>query len=202
MNYIYNNIEILTTPVGSFTITDGEKAIPFSVTENSMNRPYTVDDDDYNVLGELTTETNYEIIIPSGDLEIGKVYTISFSNGVWEWCNTDDRTICYTTVIDDWAVGIGAHYPLCYEKEAQDIQYSKKHGFWNDRERDHLIVAPEQYDESEFITYSTDPLETWNGFTFKLYDRLMKYVYFKVAWIHIEDFPSPRYEGALGYWLT
>lgn len=95
--YIYKHIQELITPVGCFAIYDGDKKTKFSVVRNSMDIPCEVYGNSGEVVGTIHTETNYQIIIESKELQIGKEYIIKFSRGKWEYCDADEHTTCYCT---------------------------------------------------------------------------------------------------------
>lgn len=196
--FIYKDIEELITPVGSFTIQFGSSRIRFSVKRNTFDLPYNIYDENQNSIGCIQTETNYQIVIDKSLLEIGKEYTIRFSSGKWEYCDSDEHTVCFNTVIDDWVVGIGSYDPCDSQKEEQAFDYSERMGFLK-RKR---IQVPSEYDESKFSNFTTEQLESCNGFSFKIYDQSEFSVWFNVAWIRIEKYPKIEYEGAIGFWLT
>ena len=127
--YIYKHIQKLITPMGVFAVYDGDKKVAFSVVRNSMNIPCEVYDNSGEVMGTIHTETNYQIMIESKELQIGKEYVIKFSCGKWEYCDSDEHTTCYFTTINDWLIGIGAYDPCDYWKEEQTWEYSKQQGF-------------------------------------------------------------------------
>lgn len=195
--YIYKHIQELTTPVGFFAVYDGDKKIPFSVVRNGMDLPYEVYENDGAVVGTIHTETNYQMVIETKDLQIGKEYIIRFSCGKWEYCDSDEHTTCYCTVIDNWVVGIGAYDPNDYEKDEQRWAYSKKRGYL---ERG-FCQSPPTYDESNFEKYTVEELDNLQGYKFKLFDYRSEYVWFEVAWLQAKDYPIVEYEGALGLWL-
>lgn len=195
--YIYQDITELKTPVGSFRVFSNEDNIPFSVEKNGFDLPSGIYDENNNVIGTIHTETNYSIVIPASRLELGKEYTISFDKGNWEYCDSDEHTICFNTVIDEWAVGIGAYDPNDQEKDRQAWEYSEQMGFL----KQNFIQEPPEYDETDFIRYTTEALDECNGFKFKLFDYTADKIYFDVAWIKIEEYPTIEYEGALGFWL-
>ena len=194
---IFEQIEELKTPVGAFCVFDGDKKIAFSVEKNLVDMPSEVVDENDNVIGTVNTDTNYRIVIPTDDLEIGKDYMICFSDGKWEFCDSDEHTICYDAVIGDWVVGIGAYDPNDIRKEDQIMKYSKEMGFLEQG----FAKEPDEYDESEFTEYTVEPLSDFNGFRFKLFDKTTATVYFEVAWIKIGEYPTLEYEGAIGLWL-
>ena len=47
--WIYEHITRLHTPVGYYTVTDGEKEIPFSVEKNGFDLPYHIYDEAENI---------------------------------------------------------------------------------------------------------------------------------------------------------
>ena len=194
--YIYKNICELTTPVGFFAVYDGDKRIPFSVARNIIDAHYEVYDKN-SVVGTIHTETNYQIVIESKGLQIGKEYIVKFSSGNWAYCDSDEHTTCFSAVIGDWIIGIGAFDPNDYWKDEQMWEYSKTQGFW---ERG-FCQAPPTYDESRFEKYTVEELDDLRGYKFRLFDFNSEYVWFEVAWLQVKDYPSIEYEGALGLWL-
>ncbi|MBQ5755568.1 MAG: hypothetical protein IIV90_07840, partial [Oscillospiraceae bacterium] len=161
---ICENTTELTTPVGVFSVWDGQEKVPFSVCRNLMCSPWDVYDEAYeNVVGTIYTETNYTIAMKAEKLLAGKEYRISFSNGIWEYCGGDEHTSCYCTTIDGWMVGIGAYDPNDEEKDDQMVEYSQKNGYLAKGDyRD-----PPFYDESRFKGYTVWNLERLNGYKFK-----------------------------------
>lgn len=111
-NCVFTNIDKLITPVGFFRVySDSGEIIPFSVEKNLFDHPAEVYDDSDRVIGTISTETNYCIVIDTASLEIGKNYRIEFSAGKWTFCGSDEGTVCYASVIGDYAVGIGGDDP-------------------------------------------------------------------------------------------
>ena len=193
--WICENMRKLETPVGSFCVSDGVNNLHFSICSNYMNYPYEVYDENIAVVGKIETKTNYRIAIPTANMIIGREYTISFSDGKWCLCDEDENTTCYDTVIDNWAVGIGAFDPNRQSKEYQrfDYEYKRKLGIGLER-----IF---EYDESDFDYYTVDVLDDYSGYTFKLFDYSEEYIYFQVAWVEIKEYKPIEYEYALGIWL-
>ncbi|MCM1506208.1 MAG: hypothetical protein NC177_03595 [Ruminococcus flavefaciens] len=109
MEYIFHDIEDLTTPVGNFSVYYADKKIPFSVIRNNFDIPYS----------EINISDTYYILISTSALEIGSVYRVAFSCGQWEFEDSDEHTTCYCSVIGNWVVGIGAYDPNDDEKTAQ-----------------------------------------------------------------------------------
>lgn len=191
-DYIYRDIYELNTPVGKYSVTDGEKEVAFSVVKNSFDVPYEIERK-----GFIHSNTNYAIVIPVRELEKGKIYKIQFSEGIWEFCDSDEHTVAYSTVINGWAVGIGAYDPCDFQKEEQMWEYSKKKGFL---ERG-FCQEPPEYEESDFSAYSVSSRDDNRGFDFKVYDDKCESVRFNVAWIQVTEYSEDEYIGALGLWL-
>ena len=76
--YVFENIKRLETPVGYFSITDGEKEMPFSVKKCT----YTVNiyGESDEILREIFVDTSYAVEIKTFDYEIGKIYKFAFSS--------------------------------------------------------------------------------------------------------------------------
>lgn len=195
--FVFENLMELETPVGFFAVFDGDQKIPFSVEKNCMSIPAEVRDKEEKLIGTIQSNTNYDIVIAASKLEIGKEYIICFSDGVWNYCSSDEHTTCYFTVIDNWAIGIGAYDPNDQSKDDQTWEYSEKKGYLKQR----FLQPPPYYDESEFRRYTVEPLDDSRGYKFKIFDREFDYVWFEVAWIEINEFPIDKYESALGLWL-
>ena len=185
MEYIFRDIEELTTPVGNFSVYCVDKKIPFSVIRNNFDIPYY----------EINISNTYYILINTSVLEIGSVYKVVFSCGEWEFEDSDEHTTCYCSVIENWAVGIGAYDPNDDEETAQIFQYSKLNGF-------HNLKQPDKYDESKFISHIIETLPEQNGYSFRLIDKSWEYIKFPVAWIKIKEYSAETYRRALGFWLT
>lgn len=150
------------------------------------------------MIGTIEANTNYEIVIDTATLEIGKKYIIHFSGGYWSCCASDQNTVCYCTTKDNWVVGIGAYDPNDEEKHRQAYLYSPKKGLLKNK----MIGYPGHFDESNFKEYLIERLPKGNGFRFILFKDHREKIYFPVAWVkadknHIED-----YKAAIGFWLT
>ena len=178
---IYTNLCELKTPVGSFRImSDSGELLRFSVIKNPYDIPYEVFNENKECIGTITTDTNYRILIDVSCLKMDTEYDILFSKGVWNFCDSDEHTECYSTLIDNWAVGIGAFDPNDEKKCSPNFHY----------------------DESEFEKYTVDALPAKNGFRFRLLEYSVQTIRFEVAWIRIGEFPTIEYDGAIGFWLT
>lgn len=195
--YIYKHILELITPVGFFAVYDGDRKIPFSVVRNGMDVPYEVHDNDKNIIGTIHTDTNYQIVLETKDLQIGREFIIKFSHGEWGYCDSDEHTTCYCTTVGDWVIGIGAYDPNDCWKEEQTWEYSRRQGFWESG----VCQAPPTYDESQFEKYTVEELDDFSGYKFRLFDYKSDRTRFEVAWLQVKDYPIIEYEGALGLWL-
>ena len=195
--YIYENITELITPVGFFAVYDGNLKIPFSVVRNTMDVPCDVYDDSGEVVGTIHSENNLQIIIESKDLQIGKEYIIEFSHGQWEYCDSDEHTVCYCTTVNNWVVGIGAYDPCDEQKDEQMWEYSEQKGIL-DR---NSWQKPPSYDESRFEKYTIEALDDFRGFRVRLVDYKAEYILIQVAWLQVAEFPVREYESAMGLWL-
>ena len=167
----------LSTPVGSFiVVSDSGEPIMFSVVQD---------------------ERSYGVVIDSRKLEIGKIYKIFFTFGNWKFCDLNEHTTCYNTVINDWVVGIGAYDPNDEEKLEQAIEYSKQKGYLEQK----FIVYPSKYDEVKFSKYTVDVLEECNGYSFRVFDYSFDNIRFEVAWIQVGELDVDECEEMLGVWL-
>ena len=98
-SYIYKNITELSCPVGKFSVSCGDKKIPFSIRKNEYDIPYY----------DITTKTNYALDIDTNLLEIKKQYDIVFSEGGLHFRGSDEHTESLTNTIGKWSVGIGSY---------------------------------------------------------------------------------------------
>lgn len=193
-SFIYKNIIKLETPVGYFFVTDGKNNIPFSVQKNNFNVPYEVYDNK-EIIGELNTDTNYDLVIDVNDIKIGSCYYIKFSVGNLSFGGSDEHTESIVTTINNWSVGIGAYNPNDDEELEQAAIYTG-----NDKG---YIQYPPVFDETKFVRYSlSSPFEHSDGFEFKLLDYSYPEITFKVAWIENDRFDKETYEDAISFWIT
>lgn len=198
---VYENITRLETPVGFFCVSDENGLIPFSAEQNNY-RPYEVTDEDENVIGCIDTDTRFALSLDVSKLQTGKEYVVRFIPNAdcrWDYCFSDEDTTCYSTLIGKWAVGIGAYDINTQEKMEQERQYSIEQG---SVEGDivYLLRLP-VYDETDFVGYIADVLDSFDGYRFKVIDSHFKKIYFDVAWIKVDEYPAIEYDKALGSWL-
>lgn len=195
MEYVFLDIKDLITPVGKFSVYCGDEKIPFSVVRNTFDIPCPVYNENNDVTDKINISDTYHIIISTSVLEIGSVYKVVFSCGEWEFEGSDEHTVCYCSVIENWAVGIGAYDPNDDEKTAQMFNYSKINGFSK-------IMIPDKYDESKFKSYVVQVLPEKNGYSFRLLDKSWEYIKFQAEWIEIKEYRAEDYKDALSFWLT
>ena len=178
------NIYELEMPAGFFSVLDGNEKIDFSVRENSLNDPYWVYKNKERI-GEICAEGNYKIILDVKRLSIGRKYIVQFSDGEFEYCESDEGTKCFTCRKDGWMAGIGFFDP----NEAEKLRQG---GF----------IENNDYDESDFKGYRIGLLEKKNGFWFELIDKKIETIVFPVAWLKEREFDKASCNAAMGFWLT
>ncbi len=198
--YIFENIKKLQTPVGFFEIESAGEKTAFSVKKNIVNMPVEITDENSRKKGKIAAKTNYSIIIDAAKLQLNKDYSINFKSDhecVWKFCDSDEHTTCYNSIINGWFVGIGANDPNDETKTQQSLNYSEENAFFGG----HVIKEPPEYDETAFTAYTVDVLELFNGYRFKLFDYSISQIHFEVAWLKKGKFADIEYENALGMWL-
>jgi len=197
--FLFQNISELSSPVGAFVVSDGIRYIPFSIKKNGFNQPYEIyDSNNKSIVATLTTDTNYTLVIDMKDLKIGQSYKISCSSVKLERFDSDECTEAMTATLNGWSVGIGMHNPNEEEELRQAIFYSKtmKHDLAK------VIVAPPSYDETKMRGYYIEQSSDSTGYTFKVLDTSLDYIYFEIAWIKNVSLPALEYEAAISFWLT
>ena len=128
--YVFEDITKLETPIGYFSVLRGKENISFSVRKNRYDRPWGVCDKDNNYLGDIVVENNYEIVIDIGKLTAGLEYEIKFSDGVWRYNDSDEGTVCFSWVNNNYAVGIGCYDPNDDRPKRYILEVNKnKNGF-------------------------------------------------------------------------
>ena len=169
-------IKTLETPIGFFSVFDGDGKIGFNITENRIDDAYWVYENKKHI-GDIYTKDNYEIILYTSRLEVGKRYTVQFSEGEFEYCESDEKTKCFTYQKDGWMVGMGFFDPNETEKLSER-------------------------DVSEFKGYLIGMLEKKNGFWFELIDNKYEQIKIPVAWLKTGEYDRASYNSAMGLWLT
>ena len=76
--YVFENIKRLETPVGYFSVIDGEKEMPFSVKKGAYS--VYIYGEKGEILREVFADTSYAVEIKTSDYEIGKIYKFAFSS--------------------------------------------------------------------------------------------------------------------------
>lgn len=186
MCWIYDKIEVLTTPCGNITVTDElGQTIEFSVRMNS----YSPDCDGLN------TDTNYELCINTADLEFGHTYKICVKGASLSYGDSDEHTECVSGTLNGYSIAIGSYDPNDEEKLCQAEEYSQKRGC------EGTIASPPEYDKSRFEKYDVEMLDDYSGFSFQLIDRSSAWIVFLAAWI--ENVSDPKdCEAAVEIWTT
>ncbi|MBE7050936.1 MAG: hypothetical protein E7394_09290 [Ruminococcaceae bacterium] len=193
--YIYKNITELKTPVGYFYVSDGKENIPFSIRKNTFDVPYHIYNDDNHIIGELNTETNYDLVLDVNILKTDCYYHVAFSNGMFYFGGSDEHTESIVATVDKWSIGIGSYNPNDDEELEQAIFYTGK--------EKGCIQYPPTFDETKFVRYIVSSAsESTGGFEFKLLDYSYPEIVFKVAWIENNKYDKETYEDALDFWLT
>lgn len=193
--YVFENIKRLETPVGYFSITDGEKEMPFSVVKNSFNIPAQIYDENGKETGkELSTETNYSIVIDIKNLDFNHIYRIFFSEISLEYFGSDAETESQIATFGEWSIGLGIYNPNAKEETEQFLYYI-------DYTKEKFPEKEFECDKSKFKEY-----EVWHdekgGYDFKLLDKSKEKIYFNVAWIKNENYPKIEYESAIDFWVS
>ena len=192
------NLKELVTPCGVMTIVDkNSNCIPFTVRKNLFDCPYSFK----NAQGEtvtLHTDTNYEIVIKTSDLEKGVMHQILLKGTQLVYGDSDEHTECISGCSNGYCIAIGAWLPNDDEKLRQAEEYSEKMGFL----KHNLIVEPHQYDTSKFREYDVEMLDDSSGYSFYLIDDTISEIFFSVAWIKSNGVDDLKYESAVQYWTT
>ena len=194
---IYKRIYALKTPIGTITVCNKEKGIPFDVVKNTYDVAYEVYDRQWeHVLYEIQTDTNYGIEIFCADLEIGTWYELFFDGGKLKYGGGDEHTTAIVGSFAGYSIAIGAFDPNDDEKMIQSYMHSKEKGY-----RD-FIAPPSFYDESKFCRYDVEISDNMKGYRFKLLDKSDEKIVFLVAWIKNEMMDPDNAEAAVEFWVT
>ncbi len=186
MCWIYDKIEVLSTPCGNIAVTDERgHTIKFSVRKN----PYSPD------CGGLNTDTNYELCISTSDLKFGRTYKIRVNAAELSYGTSDEHTECVSGTLNDYSIAIGAYDPNDDEKLFQAEEYTKRKGY------EGMIVDPPEFNKSCFKKYDVQMLDDHSGFSFQLIDRSSELIVFLAAWIKNVSAPEDC-EGEVEIWTT
>ena len=190
------NLKELVTPCGVMTIVDkNSNCIPFTVRKNLFDCPYSFK----NAQGEtvtLRTDTNYEIVIKTSDLEKGVTYQLFLKGAQLEYGDSDEHTECISGCSNGHCIAIGTWLPNDNEKLQQAEEYSEKMGFL----KYNSIIEPPQYDTSRFKEYDVEMSDDCSGYSFYLIDDTISEIFFSVAWIKSNGVDNLEYESAVQYW--
>ena len=190
------NLKELVTPCGVITIVDkNNNGIPFTVRKNLFDCPYSFK----NTQGEtvtLHTDTNYEIVIKTSDLEKGVMHQIRLKGTQLVYGDSDEHTECISGCSNGYCIAIGTWLPNDDEKLQQAEEYSEKMGFL----KYNSIIEPPQYDTSRFKEYDVEMSDDCLGYSFYLIDDTISEIFFSVAWIKSNGVDDLEYESAVQYW--
>ena len=190
------NLKELVTPCGVITIVDkNNNCIPFTVRKNLFDCPYSFK----NTQGEtvtLHTDTNYEIVIKTSDLEKGVMHQIRLKGTQLVYGDSDEHTECISGCSNGYCIAIGTWVPTDDEKLQQAEEYSEKMGFL----KYNSIIEPPQYDTSRFKEYDVEMSDDCSGYSFYLIDDTISEIFFSVAWIKSNGVDDLEYESAVQYW--
>ena len=155
---------LLVTPCGVITIVDkNNNCIPFTVRKNLFDCPYSFK----NTQGKtvtLHTDTNYEIVIKTSDLEKGVMHQIRLKGTQLVYGDSDEHTECISGCSNGYCIAIGTWLPNDDEKLQQAEEYSEKMGFL----KYNSIIEPPQYDTSRFKEYDVEMSDDCSGYSFYL----------------------------------
>ena len=190
------NLKELVTPCGVITIVDkNNNCIPFTVRKNLFDCPYSFK----NTQGKtvtLHTDTNYEIVIKTSDLEKGVMHQIRLKGTQLVYGDSDEHTECISGCSNGYCIAIGTWLPNDDEKLQQAEEYSEKMGFL----KYNSIIEPPQYDTSRFKEYDVEMSDDCSGYSFYLIDDTISEIFFSVAWIKSNGVDDLEYESAVQYW--
>lgn len=198
MSWIYQNIESLSTPCGQIVVMNehGQRC-RFSIRKNPYSPDYhlfcgTDKEEAFN------TDTNYLLCVQTGDLTIGHMYKVCLIGSPLHFGDSDEHTEAVSGTANGYSIAIGAYDPNDLEKASQACQYSSAQG----RLAPKKIVPPPHYDESRFVQYDVKMLEDYSGFSFRLLDRSISEIIFRVAWVKNEYPGLLDYESVVEVWTT
>ena len=197
-NNVFQDILALSTPAGNISIRNGEQKIPFSVIKHAFNVPYAVCGADNKVLATLSTETNYDLVIATEQLETGVAYQLVFDGGALKKNGEDEHTISLTGTFGGHAIGIGAYNPNDNEEFAQGFAYSLERGYLEQG----VVRMPPVFDESKFRKYVVAASDSMDGYRFRLLDRTENQISFSVAWIVNPGIDPAECETAIDFWIS
>ncbi len=198
MDWVYRDIDVLPTPCGQISVIDeNDRKYRFSVEKTSYSPDYHLF---YGTENEKTinTDTNYYLRVHTDDLVLKHTYKIFLTGSVLHYGDSDEHTEAVSGTANGYSIAIGAYDPNDDEKIRQAFEYSSVQG----RLPQNMLVQPPRYDESCFGEYDVEMLEDYSGFSFRLLERSVKEIVFRVAWVK-NDYTAPsEYEAAVELWTT
>ncbi len=199
MDWVYRDIDVLSTPCGEITVVDeNDQRCGFSVRKNPYNPDYHIF---YGTENErsINTDTNYLLCVPADDLVLKHTYRICLTGTALHYGDSDEHTEAVSGTANGYSIAIGAYDPNDDEKIRQACEYSSAQGHLAQK----TLVPPPEYDESRFKQYDVKMLEDHSGFSFRLLERSVKEIVFRVAWVkHSESVDFSEYEAAVELWTT
>lgn len=199
MDFVYRDIDVLSTPCGEITVVDeNDQRCRFSVEKSSYTPDYELF---YGTENEksINTDTNYLLCVPADDLVLKHTYRICLTGTALHYGDSDEHTEAVSGTANGYSIAIGAYDPNDDEKINQAYEYSSAQGYLAQK----MLVSPPEYDESSFEQYDVEMLEDCSGFSFRLLERSVKEIHFRVAWVkHNENADFSEYEAAVELWTT
>lgn len=199
MDWVYRDIDVLPTPCGEITVVDeNNRRCRFSVRKNPYSPDYHMF---YGTENEkpINTDTNYLLCVCADDLELKNTYRICLTGTALHYGDSDEHTEAVSGTANGYSIAIGAYDPNDDEKISQAYEYSSAQGYLAQKR----LVPPSRYDESRFERYVVEMPEDHSGFSFRLLERSVKEIIFRVAWVkHNENAEYSEYEAAVEFWTT
>ncbi len=187
------------TPCGILRLTDESGAsLPFEVQHEIWNFAIQFWDDIALENVRVVSPDQYNVIVQTAALEIGKSYTLRlYGDCKFSFGDSDERAIANAMTAGKYSLSLGAADPNEAEKHRQFvpiIQDGVRTG----------VKEPEKYDELKFSKYVLSTLDDWSGFRFRLLDRTDPVIRFRIAWIHhdMRYIKAAEYESAVTIWTV
>ena len=185
------------TPCGTLRLTDAAgQALPFQITQEILPYPASVYDIVTGTRVPVQTEHQYTVKIPVSELSVGAEYTLYLDGAfAYAYGDSDECAIANAVTADGYTLSLGAQDLNDAEKDRQAVPVL----------RDGVQVGwkpPAQYDESRFRKYALFVLPDWSGYRFRLLDRSLTEIQFRLAWIRhtVEFADAADYVSAVTLW--
>lgn len=199
MDLVYRDIDVLSTPCGQISVVDeNDRKYRFSVEKSPYSPDYHLF---YGTENEkaINTDTNYYLYVHTDNLVLKHTYKIFLTGTILHYGDSDEHTEAVSGTANGYSIAIGSYDPNDDEKIRQAFEYSSA----QEHLPQNMIVQPPQYDESCFEEYDVEMLEDYSGFSFRLLERSVKEIVFRVAWVKNDEYTaSSEYEDAVGLWTT